>query len=164
MFKWTLVLIGIALVAVPNLALADVSARQDSCVSFTENGTLFTRVYFSVINFSLPADVCSFRFIPEPQPPLAECTMIDCGAPAGWTCALNGDGGATWNANTAADCVPIGGIRTGFNYLLDPGFCCYVVQFFDANGSLLAEQEECFCDKPVQNETSTWGNIKATYR
>lgn len=164
MSKWTLLLIGIALVAMPGLASADVSARQDSCVTFQEDGVSYARIYFSVINFSLPAAVCDMHFIPEPQPPLAQCTMIASGQEPGWSSFLNPFGGADWFANSPADCIPTGGIRSGFNFLLDPGFCCYVVQFTDATGAVLAEVEECFCEKPVQVENQTWGGIKGIYR
>lgn len=146
----------------PAAAMADVSARQDSCVAGTGPGGISTLdVYFSVINFSLPGDVCSFTFEPEPQPPLPECTMIDCSGPAGWSCVLNPDGGATWSS--AGDCISRGEFEQ-FTYTLDPGFCCYVVKFYDAAGALLAEQEECFCDKPIPNQSSSWGGVKAIYR
>lgn len=164
MSKWTLLLVGIALVAMPSLASADVSARQDSCVTFEEGGVSYARVYFSVINFSLPAPVCDLHFIPEPQPPLPQCTMIASGSDPGWSSFLNPFGGADWFADTAGDCIATGDIRSGFNFLLDPGFCCYLVQYTDATGAVVAEVEECFCEKPVQIENQTWGNIKGIYR
>ncbi len=162
MSKKLFLLVALGLFFTPALAKADVSARQDSCVADDAAGTL--TVYFSVINFSLPASVCSFTFVPEPQPPLPECTMIACGSPVGWSCGLNGDGGATWSAVGPAACISPGGILSDFSYTLDPGFCCYVVSFYDAAGDLLATQEECFCDKPVQAQSETWGGVKAIYR
>ena len=164
MFSRSLLLVALALIVLPGLAQAEVSARQDSCVAWQEDGTTFARIYFSVINFSLPAPVCDLHFIPEPQPPLAECTMIESGQDPGWSSVLNPLGGADWFANTPNDCIAPGTVWTGFNFLLDPGFCCYVVQYTDATGAVIAEVEECFCDKPVQNEQTTWGQLKGIYR
>jgi hypothetical protein len=163
MKKGLLLTVALGLLLVPALAKADVSARQDSCVTEEREGITYTKTYFTIVNFSLPTAVCSFRFIPEPQPPLPECTIIDCGHPAGWSCVINVDGGATWS-EAGAGCIAPGTAVSEFWYELDPGFCCYVVQFFDESGNLLAEQEECFCEKPVQNENSTWGRMKGIYR
>jgi hypothetical protein len=160
----SLLFVALALLMMPSLASADVSARQDSCVTWVEDGTTYTRVYFSVINFSLPEPVCDVHFIPEPQPPLAECTMLESNQEPGWSSVLNPLGGADWFANTPNDCIAPGTIREGFSFLLDPGFCCYVVQYTDATGAVMAEVEECFCGKPVQVENSTWGQLKGIYR
>jgi hypothetical protein len=163
MTKKLRLLVSLGLFLAPAIAQADVSARQDSCVAGEgPAGESLLTVYFSVINFSLPGDVCSFTFVPEPQPPLPACTMIGCSVPAGWSCALNPDGGATWSS--LGDCISAGEIVSEFDYTLDPGFCCYVVSFYDASGALLAVQEECFCDKPIQAESRTWGGVKAIYR
>ena len=162
MSKKLLLLVALGLFVAPSLARADASARQDSCVTEEVGGTTFLTTYFSIINFSLPGSICSFTFVPEPQPPLPECTMIGCGSPAGWSCALNPEGGATWTS--LGDCIDPGEVVEEFSYLLDPGFCCYVVNFYDAAGALLLTQEECFCDKPVQALNSTWGGVKAIYR
>jgi hypothetical protein len=149
---------------VPQFALADASVRQDSCVYYMEGENLFARVKFTVVNFSLPAPICDLHFIPEPQPPLSECTMIDTYDPMGWSSFLNPFGGADWFAHTPLDCIEPGTAKSGYGYLLDPGFCCYIVQFTGPTGEVLLEQEECFCDKPVPTEDRTWGAIKALYR
>jgi hypothetical protein len=118
-----------------------------------------------VVNFSLPAPVCDLHFIPEPQPVLPECEMLDATSPPGWSDVLTPLGGAERFAQTPNDCVPTnGGSKSGYTFLLDPGFCCYLVQFTDPTGAVMLEQEECFCQKPVQTLNSTWGNIKAIYR
>ncbi|HLF06487.1 MAG TPA: hypothetical protein VI893_04840 [Thermoplasmata archaeon] len=163
MRKKLFLLLALGMMAVPAIARADVSARQDSCVTEEREGITYTKTYFSIVNFSLPTSVCSFRFIPEPQPPASQCTLIDCGHPAGWSCGLNADGGATWSEN-GAGCIAPGNVVTEFWYELDPGFCCYIVEFYDDAGNLLASQEECFCEKPVQSQTSTWGQVKGIYR
>ena len=162
MRKLSLLILVLAFAAVGSPAWADVSARQDSCVTYEDEGITYTRIHFTVVNFSLPGPVCEFRFIPEPQPALPECTMIDCDHPPNWSCGLNGDGGATWV--TGPDCIFPGDARSGFSYLLDPGFCCYKVEFYCADQDLQVTQEECFCDKPVQNQSSTWGRMKGIYR
>jgi hypothetical protein len=73
-------------------------------------------------------------------------------------------GQASWFANTPADCIPANNIKSGFHFVLDPGFCCYVAQFTDETGAVLLEQEECFCDNFVGVEKEPWGNIKQRYR
>ena len=164
MKRMLLVLLASSLL-LPASVLADASVVQDSCVTWTEGGKTYQRIYMSVVNFSLPDGLCALNFIPEPQPPLAECTFLECEAPTGWTCFLNPQGGADWFANTPADCVAPGTMKSGFTFLLDPGFCCYVVQFGDATGAVMLEQEECFtlCT-PVSVDNSSWGRIKSTYR
>jgi hypothetical protein len=148
----------------PALGHADASIRQDSCIVFYDGGKQFTRVWFSVINFSLPAPVCGVDLLSEPHPPTPDCIMVATGAPTGWTDNLINAGNATWFANTAADCVPAPGIKEGFSFDLDPGFCCYVVKFFDATGAVILEQEECFCDNFVGVEELPWGGVKRLYQ
>lgn len=148
----------------PAMGHADASIRQDSCNVYFDAGKQYTRVWFSVINFSLPTDVCGVKMTSEPYPPTPSCIMVGTGAPTGWTSNLVDPGQAEWFANTPADCVPAPGLKEGFSFDLDPGFCCYVVQFLDANGGVLLEQEECFCDNFVSVEKSPWGKVKQLYR
>jgi hypothetical protein len=148
----------------PIHALADAAVVQDSCVIYDDMGQTFIRLYFTIVNFSLPVDVCDLHLIPEPFPALPECTILECGAPAGWSCNLTAGGGAEWNANSPADCIQPGTAKGHFYLTLDPGFCCYVTTFTDWNHDVLLTQEECFtlC-KPIGVEESTWGSIKEKY-
>ena len=118
----------------------------------------------SVVNFSLPTDVCDLHFIPEPFPALPDCFVQACTPAPGWSCNLDAGGGASWFANSPADCISPGNIKGPFSFVLDPGFCCYVVQFTGQLGEVLLEQEECFtlCGK-VKVEDGTWGKIKKFY-
>ena len=154
----------LALLLIPSLAFADADVRQDSCVAYTEQGVDYVRVWFSVINFSLPTAVRDLHLTPQPPPVLPECLMLDCTHPAGWSCNLNPLGGAEWFANTPNDCIAPGTIKSGFSFLLDPGFCCYVAQYTDATGAVILEEEVCFCDKTVGVEQGIWGNVKKLYR
>jgi len=52
---------------------------------------------------------------------------------------------------------------SSFAFLLDPDFCCYIVQFMDATGAVMLEQEECFTCQKVPVEDSTWGKIKQLF-
>jgi len=162
--KSSLGFVLLALLMAPALAFADADVRQDSCVAYQENGIDYVRVHFSIINFSLPTAVCDLHLIPEPQPVLPQCLMLQCAAPMGWNCFLNPLGGADWFANTPADCIPAGNIKSGYSFVLDPGFCCYITQYTDATGAVILEQEPCFCDKTVGVEGSTWGDLKQHYR
>ncbi|MFQ5601339.1 MAG: hypothetical protein ACE5G2_12410, partial [Candidatus Krumholzibacteriia bacterium] len=143
---------------------ADASVVQDSCVEFSEGGLDFVRVHFSVVNFSLPAAICDLHFTPEPFPAIPGCEILECSHPMGWSCGLEPGGGASWVADTPADCIPPGEIKRGFDLLLDPEFCCYIVQFTGPAGEVLLEQEECFTCVKVGVEGETWGAIKKLYR
>ena len=90
--------------------------------------------------------------------------MIDTQNAVGWQSFLNPFGGADWFANTAVDCIAPGTAKGGFAFLLDPDFCCYVVQFCDATGAVMLEQEECFTCQKLPTENETWGKIKELYR
>jgi hypothetical protein len=148
----------------PATSHADAALVQDSCEVFDMGGITHVRIYFTVVNFSLPTDVCDLHLIPEPQPVPPECAVLQCGAPVGWSCFLNPFGGADWFANTPNDCIAPGTGKGEFSIVLDPGFCCYIAQFTDATGQILLEQEECFtlCGK-VADEEGTWGGIKSRY-
>jgi hypothetical protein len=154
----------LSIVATPIVGHTHASVRQDSCNVFFDQGKQHTAVWFSVINFSLPAPVCDLHFLSEPHPPTPNCIMVSVGAPGGWTANLVDPGQADWVANSAADCIPAGSFKSGFNFVLDPGFCCYVVRFTDGNGGTLLEQEECFCDNFVGVEQQPWGNIKKLFQ
>lgn len=168
-----LVALPLVLVLMPATVLADVSVVQDSCVvvGTPPNANLWT--YFTVVNFSLPVAVCGLHFIPEPQPPHPACVMLDTRSPgpdpgipgsAGWSGFLDtATGGAEWFANTSSDCVSPGTSKGQFAFFLDPDFCCYVVQFTDATGAVIHEQEECFTCQKLPLEKSSWGYIKQLY-
>jgi hypothetical protein len=149
----------------PSLSFADASVVQDSCFAFENGGKIYHRIYFTVVNFSLPTNVCDLHFIPEPLPVPPECELVGSGQPLGWSSFLSPLGGADWFANTPGDCIAPGTAKGGFWFVLDPGFCCYVVQFTDPTGAVVLEQEECFtlCE-PVGAEAKTWGQVKARYR
>jgi hypothetical protein len=160
-------IISLLLLALPALALADAAIVQTFCEEIP--GSDLVRIGFALVNFSLPTSVCDAHFIPEPQPPSPGCTMLECSNPDGWSCFLNPFGGADWFANTPGDCIPPGGSLFGFDIILNmpvnvADVCCYIVQFTDATGAVILEQEECFTCKVVENEPSSWGTIKARYR
>jgi hypothetical protein len=166
MRRTLLVSFGVAavfLLVLPSMVMADASVRQDSCISYVSGGKIFARVKFSVVNFSLPVAVCDLHFIPEPQPVDPSCEMLSTFNPPGWSSFLNPFGGADWFANTPADCVAPGAVLSDFGFVLDPGYCCYIVQFTDATGTVILEQEECFCEGPLPTEDETWGAIKSLY-
>ena len=143
---------------------ADASVVQDSCVVISVNPKVI-RFYFTVVNFSLPTAVCDLHFTPEPLPAPPGCIMLACGNPVGWSCFLNPLGGADWFANTPADCIQPGTAKGNFWFDLDPAFCCYVVQFTDATGAVILEQEECFTTcNPVPTEENNWGEIKNKFK
>jgi hypothetical protein len=152
------------LVFLPALAHAEASVVQDSCtaVGVPPNASVWT--HMTVVNFSLPDVICGLTFIPEPQPPTAGCVMIDATRPAGWSVFLNPFGGADWFANTLNDCITPGSSKGEFAFLLDPDFCCYIVQFLDPAGAVILEQEECFTCQKLPTEAKTWGKIKALYK
>ena len=154
----------VLVLALPTIAMADASVRQDSCINYLDDGRVYARIKFTIINFSLPTAVCDLHFIPEPYPATPFCEMLSTIDAVGWSSFLQPGGGAVWLANTPGDCIPPGSSKSGFGFILDPGFCCYIVQFTDATGAVIAEQEECFCDKTVPIRNETWGAIKALFK
>ena len=161
-FKQWWILAFAALGVLPAVANADVSVVQDSCAHFEVNQEQFLRVYFSVVNFNQGTPICDLHFVPEGSPVDPGCVMVDCAAPAGWTCALRSDGGADYQ--TVTDCLTPGHIRRNFSFTLDPEFCCYIVQFTDASGGVVVQTEECFSCVAVGVEPNTWGNVKRLYQ
>jgi hypothetical protein len=149
---------------IPNFAHAEASVVQDSCVTVGDGPPWDVWTYFTIVNFSLPSPVCALLVIPEPQPVDPGCEMIDLRQPAGWTGFFNSFGGADWFANTPTDCIPAGTAKGEFAFLLDPDFCCYIVQFLDPTGAVMLEQEECFTCQKVPTEDKTWGHIKELYK
>ena len=149
------------LLLIPVQSYADAAVVQDSCVQVDQK-TL--RIYFTVVNFSLPDVLCDLHFIPEPQPPEPGCEWVNVGAPAGWSGVLDPLGGGDFFANTIDDCIPQGDAKGGFWFEVDPAFCCYIVQFTGPAGEVLLEQEECFHCTVVPAEDMTWGTIKSLYR
>lgn len=161
MRKCLLVLATVALAVIPASAFATYSVIQDSCR--TDEAANTETTYFSVVNFNSPTPVCDLHFIPEN--PVPGCTIIGCGAPAGWSCALNAATlGVDYVALTPADCISAGQIKHGFYFILDPEFCCYIVQFTGPQGEVLAEQEECFSCIHVAVEKQTWGGVKKMFK
>jgi len=148
---------------VPAVSHADASVVQDSCIAVPGPHPPYNVwTYFTVINFSLQAPVCAIHVVPEPQPVLPRCEIIGLQTPAGWTGTLTPSGGADWT--TASDCIAVGGAQGEFAFLLDPDYCCYVVQFIGPAGEILLEQEECFTCQKVPTEQNTWGQVKEFYR
>jgi len=161
MKRCLLILATAALAVLPTSAFATFSVIQDSCRTDVANNTETT--YFSVVNFNSPVPVCDLHFIPEN--PVPGCTMIGCATPAGWSCALNAATlGVDYQALTPDDCIRAGQIKRGFSFVLDPEYCCYIVQFTGPDHEILAEQEECFNCVHVGVQDETWGNMKKHYR
>jgi hypothetical protein len=156
----------ILLLLVPGLALADASIIQDYCEQVWVGGTNVLLIHFTVVNFSLPAAVCDVHFIPEPQPPIPSCTWTDVDTPDGWSGFLNPLGAADYFANTPDACIDPGNGLTGFGFYVPMDFplCCYVVQFTDATGAVILEQEECFACTIIPTEPRSWGTLKSIYR
>lgn len=162
MVKRLLPLVVLALI--PVMVHADASVVQDSCVvvGTPPNASVWT--YFTIVNFALPAPVCDLHFIPEPQPPDPGCIMIGTRNAVGWSSFLNPLGGADFFANAPTDCVDVGESKGGFGFLLDPAYCCYIVQFTDPSGAVMLEQEECFTCQKVPVDEKSWGAIKEMYQ
>jgi hypothetical protein len=159
MKKRALLVIAFALAVMPTAAFATFSVIQDSCRVAGNSVT----TSFSVVNFNSPVAVADLHFLPEN--PVPGCTMIGCGAPAGWNCALNAaTHGVDYVALDPAAYIYAGQIRHGFDFVLDPEFCCYIVQFTGPNHEILFEQEECFSCVHVGVEPQTWGNVKKLFQ
>ena len=158
-----LVFPAVLLLLVPSGALADASVVQDSCITVGTAPPYNVWTYFTVVNFSLPEPVCGFTLVPEPLPPVAGCEIIGTQSPSGWVGQVTPQGGASWYAVGAGDCIAPPSSKGEFAFYLDPAFCCYVASFYGAAGNLLLEQEECFTCQKVPTEQKNWGHIKQLY-
>jgi hypothetical protein len=127
------------------------------------------RVEFGVINLgTIP--VCSIHLIPiqSGPTPADSCRILECSNAPGWHCALDpANGGATWFADPVVPpgCIGPGEKHEPFDIVLDPLYCCYIVQYDDGAGTVFFTDEVCFeCQKPVPTRNTTWGSVKAQYR
>jgi hypothetical protein len=156
---------GAFVLAMPVVALADAAIVQLWCHAPDETPNI-VEVHFSVINYSLPNPICSFSLRSEPFPPYDGCVPLWLQDTPGWTGALNAQGGADWTAD-AGHCIDAPHMDGEFVIALpdpDNTFCCYVVQYIDAAGAVMLEQEECFYCAVVPTENTDWGTVKSLYR
>lgn len=167
MTRQLLLLLSVSFIVVlvlPVIAHAEASVVQDSCVTVGDGPPWDVWTHFTIVNFSLPSAVCALTMLPEPLPVIPECEMLQLQYPVGWSGFLSPQGGAEFYALAPSDCIPVGGSKGEFAFLLDPDFCCYVVQFIDATGAVMLEQEECFTCQKVPTDDKTWGHIKELYK
>lgn len=159
------IVLGLFVLALPVTALADASIVQLWCHAPDAHPNII-EVHFSVINFSLPQDVCGFSLRSEPFPPYPGCVPLWLQQTTGWTGSLNALGGADWTVNNG-NCIGQQEMAGEFVIALpdpDGSFCCYVVQYYNSAGEVLLEQEECFYCAVVPTESVNWGTLKSLYR
>jgi hypothetical protein len=157
--------LGLFVLAMPVAALADAAIVQLWCHAPDEHPNV-VEVHFSVINFSLPQDVCSISLRSEPFPPWPGCVPLWVQPTPGWDGALNNLGGADWSVN-GASCIGQQQMAGEFVVALpdpDSNFCCYIAQYINAAGEVMLEQEECFYCAVVPTESVDWGTLKSLYR
>jgi hypothetical protein len=159
MKKFLTIVFTVALAALPTMAMASLDLIQEGCQ--VEGNTVTTT--FAVANYNSPVPVADVHLIPEN--PVPGCTIIGCGVPAGWLCTLNpATLGVDYQVLDPASAVFAGQIEHGFTFVLDPDFCCYIVQFTGPNHEVLLEVEKCFSCVHVGAAPETWGNVKQLFR
>lgn len=159
MKKCLLLACTVALAALPSASFATFDLIQEDCIL---QGNTVTTV-FAAVNFNSPVPIADIHLIPEN--PVPGCTVIGCGAPAGWSCSLNATNlGVDYLALDPSAYIQAGQIVHGFNYVLDPDFCCYIVRFTGPSHEVLLEVEKCFSCVHVGTEPGTWGNVKRMFR
>jgi hypothetical protein len=125
------------------------------------------RVTFAVINLG-PVPVCGFELFPVAAGGNEPCEIFECSVPPeGWTCNLNGTGGARWDAAVVngSGCIGTGEKVEGFDFIIDPPYCCYRVVYYGPGGAPFYTEQVCFqCESPTPAVPSTWGLLKARYR
>ena len=164
MFKTLVLTLLVCLLIMPAVVKAEGSIVQEYCEQVTEGSYEFIRIVFSIVNFNLPEPVCDLHFTPEPYPAIPGCEILECYAPAGWSCALAPGGGADYWADTPNDCIPPGTYLNGFELILQtPDWCCYVTEFTGPAGEVMLQQEECFLCTVIDTDKTTWGSIKSMY-
>lgn len=123
-------------------------------------------VKFAVVNRG-PVPVCSIHLEPIASGPYPPCEIFSCSGPnPDWTCAVTPTGGAAWQTSpaTATGCIePFEKLET-FEFIIDPPYCCYRVEYDDPNGVIFFTDTVCFqCESPTPAFHSTWGSVKARY-
>jgi hypothetical protein len=123
------------------------------------------RVTFAVVNLS-PIPVCSIHMIPISSGPYPPCEVFGCSVPnPSWQCQLNAAGGADWQQTPGPACIPPFNKLEGFDFIIDPPYCCYRVVFDSPDGQLFGEDVFCFqCESPTPAQLKTWGALKVVYR
>lgn len=168
--KFTNLLLALIVAALAFSAVP--AAAQNPAIIQTDCDTLSfdpprVLVKFAVVNRG-QIPVCSVRLIPVASGPFPPCEIFSCSGPdSTWTCAAPlPDGGAYWQKNFAAGggCIdPFEKLET-FEFIIDPPYCCYRVEYDDPNGVVFYVDTVCFqCESPTPAFRSTWGSVKARY-
>ena len=159
MKKCLMLVLTLTLAALPTATFATFDLIQEACR--VEGNTVTTS--FAVVNFNSPVPVADLHLLPEN--PVPGCTIIGSGAPVGWSSTLNAANlGVDYLALDPASYVYAGQILHGFNFVLDPEYCCYIAQFTGPNHEVLFEVEKCFSCVHVGVAPETWGNVKQLFR
>ena len=119
-------------------------------------------VKFAVVNLS-QTPVCSVHLTPIQSGPYPPCEIFSCTPPdPTWSCSAGGLKATVWN--TSVSCIaPFQKLET-FEFIIDPPYCCYRVEFDGPDGQIFATDVFCFqCESPVPTHPSTWGSVKARY-
>ena len=160
-------LLLLATLLVPAMAHADASVIQTWCYS-PDHQPNIVEVYFQVVNFSLPEPICGLSLRSEPFPPDPSCEPRWLAVtPKGWQGQLNGLGGADWWLLDGGECIENEAMSGEFTIVLpdpDDTFCCYVVDFLNADGEVMLTQEECFFCSSVPTENTSWSTVKSLYQ
>jgi hypothetical protein len=122
-------------------------------------------VKFAVVNLA-QTPVCSVHLTPIQSGPYPPCEIFSCVPPdPSWACGITPGGGAAWQKipGTTPCIQPFEKLET-FEFIIDPPYCCYRVEFDGPDGKIFATDVFCFqCESPVANLRSTWGSVKARY-
>ena len=122
-------------------------------------------VKFAVVNLST-IPVCSVHLTPIPSGPFKPCEIFACGGPdSTWTCDLMAGGGAAWRKIPGlGTCIQPFEKLESFEFVIDPPYCCYRVEYDGPDGQIFFVDTVCFqCESPTPTRPSTWGSIKARY-
>lgn len=123
------------------------------------------RVEFAVVNLS-PIPVCSVRLIPVPSGPYPPCPIFECSLPNPlWQCQVSPDGSSYWQAIPGGGgCIQPYEKLEPFDFIIDPPYCCYRVEYDGPDGQVFFVDTICFqCESPVETFKKTWGAVKARY-
>jgi hypothetical protein len=129
------------------------------------------KITFAVMNPD-PGFICTIKLLPvvSGDPPAEVCPISECAGPDSVHCST-GNGIAFWRGMSLPPedlygCVEQGETQDGFSIIIRSDVCCYTAAFYEA--AILEPyhlETVCFaCDRSVQIQTSTWGELKAIYR
>lgn len=110
--------------------------------------------------------MCQFTMTPLQVGPLQAAPVLNCVAPLGWGCSINGiTGGAEWHAASPTACIGQFTTLDRIRFTTSVINACYRVDYAGMFPGSSSSHVVCFrCDATVDRAPASWGQMKLLYR